>query len=58
MHLGMFMMPVHAPDKPWGQALSEDREAVVLADRLGFSDAANFRHAFKKWTDKTPSAFR
>ncbi len=35
-----------------------DMSSEEIADRLGFSDAANFRHAFKKWTDKTPSAFR
>ena len=29
-----------------------------VADRLGFSDAANFRHAFKRWTKKTTSEFR
>ncbi len=29
-----------------------------IADRLGFSDSANFQHAFKKWTGKTPSFYR
>lgn len=29
-----------------------------IAERLGFSDATNFRHAFKKWTGKTTSAYR
>lgn len=29
-----------------------------IAASLGFSDAANFRHAFKKWTGQTPSDFR
>lgn len=32
--------------------------AEDIAGALGFSDAANFRHAFKKWTGKTPSEFR
>jgi AraC-like DNA-binding protein len=29
-----------------------------IAVSLGFSDAANFRHAFRRWTGKTPSEFR
>lgn len=29
-----------------------------VAERLGFSDSANFRHAFKRWTGKTPGAYR
>lgn len=29
-----------------------------IAERVGFSDARNFRHAFKKWTDSTPSSHR
>jgi len=29
-----------------------------IATRLGYSEAANFRHAFLRWTGKSPSAFR
>ena len=29
-----------------------------IASRLGYSDAANFRHAFTRWTSKNPSDFR
>lgn len=29
-----------------------------IAGTLGFSDAANFRHAFRRWTQKSPSDFR
>lgn len=29
-----------------------------IAHRLGFSDSANFRHAFKKWTGRTTSEYR
>ena len=29
-----------------------------IAGALGFSDAANFRHAFRRWTDRSPSDFR
>jgi AraC-like DNA-binding protein len=29
-----------------------------IADALGFSDAANFRHAFHRWTSESPHSFR
>jgi AraC-like DNA-binding protein len=29
-----------------------------IASRLGYSDAANFRHAFSRWTGKTPHEYR
>lgn len=36
--LGMFMMPVHPLNRSMTETLREDREAVILADRLGFHD--------------------
>ena len=39
MRLGYFAMPLHPADRPWSETLREDREAVILADRLGFHDA-------------------
>lgn len=39
MKLGMFMMPVHPMDRRWDEVLQEDREAIILADKLGFHDA-------------------
>lgn len=39
MRLGYFSMPVHPLGRSWIQTLKEDREAVILADRLGFHDA-------------------
>lgn len=38
MQLGMFMQPVHRPDRDYTQVLDEDRETILLADRLGFSE--------------------
>ncbi|MBA8900488.1 AraC family transcriptional regulator [Phyllobacterium sp. P30BS-XVII] len=29
-----------------------------IASRLDYSDASNFRHAFRRWTDMTPMEFR
>jgi alkanesulfonate monooxygenase SsuD/methylene tetrahydromethanopterin reductase-like flavin-dependent oxidoreductase (luciferase family) len=37
--LGMFMMPFHDPARGYGRVLAEDQEAIVLADRLGFTEA-------------------
>src|SRR3954464_13051978 len=39
VRLGYFAMPMHPQGRGWGETLREDREAVILADRLGFHDA-------------------
>ena len=39
MRLGYFSMPLHPAGRNWSETLREDREAVLLADRLGFHDA-------------------
>ncbi len=39
MKLGYFAMPMHPVDRPWVETLDEDREAVILCDKLGFHDA-------------------
>ncbi|MCW2762021.1 MAG: luciferase [Marmoricola sp.] len=39
MKLGYFSMPLHPAGRGWRETLSEDREAVILADRLGYHDA-------------------
>jgi alkanesulfonate monooxygenase SsuD/methylene tetrahydromethanopterin reductase-like flavin-dependent oxidoreductase (luciferase family) len=38
------MMPLHPPGRPPWQTLQEDREAIVLADRLGFAEALVGEH--------------
>ena len=39
MNLGYFTMPLHPPGRDYVQTLKEDREAIVLADELGFTEA-------------------
>jgi alkanesulfonate monooxygenase SsuD/methylene tetrahydromethanopterin reductase-like flavin-dependent oxidoreductase (luciferase family) len=39
MNLGYFTMPLHPPSRNYAQTLKEDRDAIVLADRLGFVEA-------------------
>lgn len=38
-HLGFCTLPLHPPEKEWRRSLAEDREAFLLADRLGYSEA-------------------
>jgi alkanesulfonate monooxygenase SsuD/methylene tetrahydromethanopterin reductase-like flavin-dependent oxidoreductase (luciferase family) len=38
LQLGFFIQPVHPPARRYGDTLREDREAVVLADRLGYRE--------------------
>lgn len=45
MNLGFFTMPIHPLEKDWRQSLREDREAFVLADELGFTEAYVGEHA-------------
>ena len=39
MRLGFFTMPMHPPGRSWVETLKEDRQAFILADKLGFYDA-------------------
>ena len=39
MRLGLFMMPLHDPARDYLSVLKEDREAILLADRLGYDEA-------------------
>src|SRR5690606_32858680 len=39
MRLGLFMQPVHDPARDMTKAIADDRQAVILADRLGFDEA-------------------
>ena len=38
LSLGMFVMPIHDPQKPLAQCLDEDLELAVLCEELGFDD--------------------
>jgi alkanesulfonate monooxygenase SsuD/methylene tetrahydromethanopterin reductase-like flavin-dependent oxidoreductase (luciferase family) len=39
MQLGYFTMPLHPPERDYTQTLKQDREAIMLADRLGYAEA-------------------
>ena len=45
MKLGYFTMPLHPPARPWVETLREDREAILMCDRLGYTEAYVGEHA-------------
>lgn len=60
-----------AADASYAQMLGEARAALArtylkdsmltvedIAERVGYSDASNFRHAFVRWTGMTPTRYR
>src|SRR5216684_1693364 len=44
MKLGFFTMPVHPPARSYVETLKEDREAFILADRLGYTEGSCGEH--------------
>jgi alkanesulfonate monooxygenase SsuD/methylene tetrahydromethanopterin reductase-like flavin-dependent oxidoreductase (luciferase family) len=44
MKLGFFTMPVHPQGRNYTETLKEDREAFILADKLGYSEALCGEH--------------
>ncbi|GIT24707.1 MAG: hypothetical protein CM1200mP41_07510 [Gammaproteobacteria bacterium] len=52
---GLFTQPVHRAEKPWATALAEDRESVLLAEKLGFSEVWIGEHFSPKGPEQIPS---
>ena len=52
--LGLFTMPFHHPARDYTEILEEDQEAIVLADRLGFTEAFVGEH-FSSWSERITS---
>jgi alkanesulfonate monooxygenase SsuD/methylene tetrahydromethanopterin reductase-like flavin-dependent oxidoreductase (luciferase family) len=49
MKLGLFMMPLHPPEKSRTECFHEDIELVELADELGYSEAWVGQHHTLAW---------
>jgi alkanesulfonate monooxygenase SsuD/methylene tetrahydromethanopterin reductase-like flavin-dependent oxidoreductase (luciferase family) len=49
MQLGLFMMPLHPPDRSFADSYDRDIAQIVLADRLGFSEAWVGEHLTERW---------
>src|SRR5260221_12068277 len=55
MKLGLFMMPMHPAGRNPLRTLQEDRETVILADKLGFHDAFVGEHLTDRCENVTNS---
>lgn len=55
MRFGYFTMPVHPMHRDWRETLREDREAIILADKLGFHDAFVGEHLTDRCENVTNS---
>ena len=55
MRLGYFTMPMHPQHRSPTDTLQEDREAIILADKLGFHDAFVGEHLTEKTENITNS---
>src|SRR3989442_13889846 len=49
MDFGLFMMPLHPPDRAFADAYDRDIAQIVLADRLGFREAWVGEHLTERW---------
>jgi alkanesulfonate monooxygenase SsuD/methylene tetrahydromethanopterin reductase-like flavin-dependent oxidoreductase (luciferase family) len=54
MRLGLFMMPVHPPERLLAETLAEDTEKSLLAERLGFDELWVGEH-FSATSEPIPS---
>ena len=58
MNLGLFIMPLHPPEKPRAVGFAEDIELICRADALGFSEAWVGEHMTSRWeTISAPDLF-
>jgi alkanesulfonate monooxygenase SsuD/methylene tetrahydromethanopterin reductase-like flavin-dependent oxidoreductase (luciferase family) len=55
MRLGYFTMPVHPMHRSWTDTLKQDREAIILADKLGFASAFVGEHLTDRCENVTNS---
>ena len=49
MKHGLFLMPVHPPEKSWEQTYREDMNTIIAADELGYEEAWIGEHFTIKW---------
>jgi alkanesulfonate monooxygenase SsuD/methylene tetrahydromethanopterin reductase-like flavin-dependent oxidoreductase (luciferase family) len=53
--MGLFMMPMHLPEKPLAQAFDEDIDLLIRADTLAYHEAWIGEHFTSAWESIPPS---
>src|SRR5262245_2888991 len=49
MHFGLFMMPLHPPERSFAESYDRDLAQIVLADRLGYHEVWIGEHLTERW---------
>ena len=49
MEFGLFMMPLHPPNRSYSDSYDRDLELLVLADSLGYHEAWIGEHVTETW---------
>ena len=49
MEFGLFMMPLHPPHRSFADSYDRDLDLIVLADKLGFTEAWIGEHTTERW---------
>ena len=49
MQFGLFMMPLHPPERSFTESYDRDLAQIVLADRLGYHEVRKWGHGWLTW---------
>src|SRR5947209_371058 len=49
MQFGLFMMPLHPPERSFTESYDRDLAQIVLADRLGYHEVWIGEHLTERW---------
>ncbi|MGE3538607.1 MAG: LLM class flavin-dependent oxidoreductase [Candidatus Tectimicrobiota bacterium] len=51
MQFGLFMTPLHPPERPFAEAYDRDQAQIVLADQRGYHEAWIGEHLTERWAN-------
>jgi hypothetical protein len=57
MQFGLFMMPLHPPERSFTELYDRDLAQIVFADRLGYHEVWIGEHLTERWEYETVGGF-